>query len=81
MILVPLSKRYARSIGAEGLMGQMEASAGCSTLDRLHQIEAPTLVIAGTGDRVVPPGSSDVIASRIPNTSRQCLRASMPGWK
>ena len=66
LILVPLSKRYARSIGFEELMGQFEASATCNTLDSLHNIEAPTLVITGTRDRVVPPVSSEVIAGRIP---------------
>jgi len=67
MILIPLSRIYAKSIGVEGLKGQLEASTGCSTLDRLHTIQAPTLVITGTEDRVVPPRSSDAIASRIPN--------------
>ena len=67
LILVPLSRIYAKSIGFEGLMGQFEAVTGCNTLDRLHMIKAPTLVITGTEDRVVPPLSSDVIASRIPN--------------
>lgn len=66
MILVPLSKRWVRSVGFDGLMGQFEASASCDTLDRLDVIEAPTLVITGTEDRVVPPRSSDVIARRIP---------------
>ncbi len=46
---------------------QIEAVAGHSTIDRLHLITAPTLVITGTGDRVIPPHSSEVIAGRIPN--------------
>jgi pimeloyl-ACP methyl ester carboxylesterase len=68
-ILVPLAKRYARKVGCEGLIGQLRATAGCQTLDRLHNIKAPTLVLVGTGDRVVPPESSDMIASRIPNAT------------
>jgi pimeloyl-ACP methyl ester carboxylesterase len=34
--------------------------------DRLHQIKAPTLVITGDADRLVPPANSDVLAREIP---------------
>jgi 3-oxoadipate enol-lactonase len=67
MILAPIAPIYTRLIGLEGLRGQLEAVAGCNTLDRLQTIEAPTLVIVGTGDKAAPPRSSEVIASRIPN--------------
>ncbi len=67
MVFVPLSKIHVKSIGLSGLIAQFEASRGHSTLDRLHMIEAPTLVIIGTKDRLMPLHSSEVIASRIPN--------------
>lgn len=67
MVLVPLSKYHLKRVGVEGLLEQMEAVVGHSTLDRLHLIEAPTLVITGSEDRIVPPRSSEEIASRIPN--------------
>lgn len=67
MVLLPLSRHYMKRIGVEGHRGQMEAVVGHTTLDRLHLIEAPTLVMTGTEDRIVPPHSSEVIASRIPN--------------
>jgi pimeloyl-ACP methyl ester carboxylesterase len=67
MIFVQLSGIYAKSIGVEGIMGQLGAPIGHDTLDRLHMIEAPTLVITGTGDRVIPPRCSDMIASRMTN--------------
>jgi len=35
--------------------------------DRLPQIKAPTLVISGTEDRIVPVENSRILASRIPN--------------
>ena len=38
-----------------------------NTYDRLPDIKAPTLVIAGTGDRIVPCENSKLLASRIPN--------------
>ena len=34
-------------------------------MDRLDRIQAPTLVLAGGKDRVMPPHSSEVLASRI----------------
>ena len=46
---------------------QIEAGVGNSTLDRLHLIEAPTLVIMGIEDRLLPLHSSEVMAERIPN--------------
>ena len=67
MILVPIAPIYVRLVGLKGLMGQIEAIAGCNTLERLHTIQAPTSVIVGTGDKAAPPRSSEVIASRIPN--------------
>lgn len=67
MVQLPLSKLGMRSINASGYLMQMAAITGYTTLDRLHQINAPTLVITGTGDRLVPPGMSDLISSMIPN--------------
>jgi pimeloyl-ACP methyl ester carboxylesterase len=34
-------------------------------LDRLRDIKAPTLVIVGTGDRIIPFTSSETLADRI----------------
>jgi len=67
MILLPLSKLSMKSIDPKGHFEQMSAVSSYNTLDRLHLIKAPTLVITGTGDRIVSPIASEVIASRIPN--------------
>ena len=67
MLSVPVAPIYARLVGLKGIMGQVEAGVGFSTVDRLDTIEAPTLVIVGTKDKVVTPGGSEVMASRIPN--------------
>jgi 3-oxoadipate enol-lactonase len=67
MILPPLSRIRIILRGSRGVMGQYEALLPHDTLDRLHIIKAPTLVITGTADRVIPPNSSELIASRIPN--------------
>jgi pimeloyl-ACP methyl ester carboxylesterase len=68
MFVLPLSNVYMKWVGTDGLLGQFEAAVGHSALDRLHLIEALTLVMTGSEDRLVPPRSSEVIASRIPNT-------------
>jgi len=51
---------------AAGFESQGAAIKGHDTSDRLHLIESPTLVIAGTKDRVIRPSSSQFIASKIP---------------
>ena len=67
MILVPIVPIYARLVGLKGLKGLVEGLAGCNTLDRLHSIQAPTLVIVGAEDKAVSPRPSEVMASKIPN--------------
>lgn len=67
MILVPIAPIYVRLVGLKGPMGQIEAIAGCNTLERLHTIQAPTLVIVGTGDKAALPRFSEVLANRIPD--------------
>lgn len=49
-----------------GIEGQTAACVNHDTLDRLSSIKCPTLVIVGTGDRIINPVSSDVIAREIP---------------
>ena len=66
-VFVPLSKYGMRSVDPEGYLRQMESIASYDALDRLQLIKAPTLVITGSGDRLVSPSTSDLIASKIPN--------------
>lgn len=67
MVLVPISRISMKLGGGGGHLEQMEAVVGYSTIDRLHLIKAPTLVITGTDDKIVPPHYSEVLASQIPN--------------
>lgn len=67
MVHVPLAKCLMKRINVDGYSDQMEAIAGYSTLDRLHLIQAPTLLLTGTGDRLVSPSQSELLASKIPN--------------
>jgi pimeloyl-ACP methyl ester carboxylesterase len=50
----------------QGYAGHAQAIIGHDTYERLPQIKAPTLVIAGSGDRIIPHENSKIIASRIP---------------
>src|SRR4030042_1348387 len=67
VLLTPMSKAYVRMWGVDGHFRQIEAVQGYKTLDRLHRIKAPTLVLTGTEDNIIPPKYSEQIASRIPN--------------
>ena len=48
-----------------GYQRQGEAIMGFNAYDRLPEIKAPTLVMAGTADRLIPVENSRIIASRI----------------
>jgi 3-oxoadipate enol-lactonase len=50
----------------EAILGQVAAVMSHNATDRLHQITAPTLVITGDADRLVPPANSDILAKYIP---------------
>jgi 3-oxoadipate enol-lactonase len=51
----------------DAILAQVGATMGHRTTDRLHQITAPTLVITGDADLLIPPGNSDILAREIPN--------------
>ena len=53
-------------ISAEAFRRQLSAISGFSTHDRLPQIKAPTLILAGMKDILVPPGNGSVLAEAIP---------------
>jgi pimeloyl-ACP methyl ester carboxylesterase len=50
----------------QGYLGQLQALQWWSSYDRLPEITAPTLVIHGESDRLVPPENGRIIAERIP---------------
>jgi 3-oxoadipate enol-lactonase len=52
----------------EGLLANMEASIEHSTMERLHLIQAPTMVLCGTADRLVPFRHYEMLARGIPNS-------------
>jgi pimeloyl-ACP methyl ester carboxylesterase len=58
---------FTKASDRAGIEGQSEACVRHDALERLSLITAPTLIIVGTGDRLIKPVSSEVIAARIPN--------------
>jgi pimeloyl-ACP methyl ester carboxylesterase len=52
---------------------QMEAIQRFDLCDRLHEITAPTLVITGDRDRLVPQQNSERIAAAIPNARLEVI--------
>ena len=57
----------------QGYFAQLQAILTWGAFARLHQITAPTLVIHGENDRLVPPVNSDLIAQRIPGAQHTKL--------
>ena len=55
------------------IMLQMQAIAAHDTLDRLHEISVPTLVIHGTVDEMLPYSNAVLIASKIPDAQLETL--------
>jgi 3-oxoadipate enol-lactonase len=63
-----------------GMKGQMRAILGHDTFDRLHEIAAPTLVLAGDADPMILPENSRILASRIPNAELELFPALRHGF-
>jgi 3-oxoadipate enol-lactonase len=53
----------------EGYMSQLQGIMAWEAYDRLAQISAPTLVIHGESDQLVPPANGKLIAERIPGAT------------
>jgi pimeloyl-ACP methyl ester carboxylesterase len=49
------------------VLAQVEATMNHRTTDRLHAVKAPTLVITGDADQLIPSANSDVLAKHIPD--------------
>jgi pimeloyl-ACP methyl ester carboxylesterase len=67
MLMGPVAMIRFKLGNNTGVEGQLEAILNHDTQERLHMIQAPTLVMTGTEDRLIKPSSSEVLASRIPN--------------
>ncbi len=50
----------------DAVLAQVEATMNHRTTDRLHAVKAPTLVLTGDSDQLIPCANSEVIAKHIP---------------
>ena len=79
---------FAQMVGAvmqhpqnlDGMKGQAQASRDHDTFDRLPQIIADTLVIAGAGDPWILPENSHILAERIPNAELYIVKGARHGF-
>jgi pimeloyl-ACP methyl ester carboxylesterase len=53
----------------DAILAQVVATQSHDTLDRLGQIESPTLVITGDSDLLIPSSNSDTLAAQIPGAT------------
>jgi 3-oxoadipate enol-lactonase len=60
-------------VSAESYRRQAEAYVKHDTLDRLNQVSAPTMVIAGEQDRLTPPWICKEVADAIPNANYKLI--------
>ena len=65
LLVMPLVKLQAALGRVKVPAGQLEAMLSHNAAERLDKIQAPTLVLTGSQDRLMPPHSSEELASRI----------------
>jgi pimeloyl-ACP methyl ester carboxylesterase len=66
-------------ISNEAFLRQLNAITEFDTYDRLSQIKAPTLVLHGKRDILVPPENGEILAKAIPNAKLVYFRNSAHG--
>jgi poly(3-hydroxyoctanoate) depolymerase len=62
-----IADRFSSRPSMRGYALQLGAAWLWTSLPWLHEIAAPTLVLAGAEDTLVPSANSEILASRIPN--------------
>ena len=67
VFLLPLAKLAVRFSDIDGTVERLKAASAHDVVDRLRLIQAPTLVITGTDDRLIDPASSEKIAKLVTN--------------
>jgi 3-oxoadipate enol-lactonase len=63
-----------------GFKRQAEAASRFNNYDSLSQIRIPTLVLAGTDDRLIPAENSRILASRIPQAEMVLFEGAGHGY-
>ena len=61
--------RRSRPPSLWGYLSQLYAVTGWTSLPWLHRISAPTLVLTGGSDPIVPPANARILGARIPDAT------------
>jgi 3-oxoadipate enol-lactonase len=77
-VFVDITSKYPTP--PHGFACQAQAIAFHDTYERLPQITAPTLVIVGDADKIIPAENSKILASRIPNAELVVLKNAGHGF-
>lgn len=64
-----IQARRSRPPTPWGYVSQLYATSGWSSLPWLHRITAPTLVLTGDRDPIVPPVNARILGARIPDAT------------
>lgn len=64
----------------DAILAQVGATQGHDTLARLGQIKAPTLVLTGDSDLLIPCACSDVLAEKIPGAKLEKITGGSHGF-
>lgn len=62
-------KRLLREIGQDIILRQGLDILSFSSLNRIHQLGIPTLILVGAKDRIIPPNCSFLLRQLIPNST------------
>jgi pimeloyl-ACP methyl ester carboxylesterase len=68
LFMLPVMQFWIRMQDVSGMSSQLKAIWGHDTVDRLKLINAPTLLMAGTGDSIIDPLSSEFLSNQIPHS-------------
>jgi pimeloyl-ACP methyl ester carboxylesterase len=80
LVIAPLAKLMLRLGMTRVPVGQLEAMMSHDALERLGNIQAPTLVLAGSKDGLMPPHSGELLASRIRGAKLVIIEGGAHAW-
>ena len=75
-----VAKTYPYHSKQEGLYRQLKAIYSHDTCNTLKSIKAPTLIITGDSDVVIPPKNSDVLKQKISGAKLEVLNNGNHGF-
>ena len=79
--IIDFLKRYLSKLTyGETFLKQLGAIYHHNTLERLHLIQADTLIMTGTMDKLAPPSCSEILAMHIPHATIQIIPGAEHGF-